>query len=186
MYRFEVNPRRRRRVYEETLSLDKNVLAALAGDVNYLEKRFNSKLKLGGDLGILLVVALGGPPRVAAWAATKSLEQIMLEKNKYGHELRRVLELRFTDSATEIILREGIRKLMEIPALANYATNYAAQRGAAILIKLCGIKKINYNNCLADDAIALRTATPGTRRFMVKKCGLSRSDFASVGLPWPA
>ena len=43
MYRFEVNPRRRRRVYEETLSLDKNVLAALAGDVNYLEKLFNSK-----------------------------------------------------------------------------------------------------------------------------------------------
>ena len=186
MYRFEINPRRRRREYEERLTLnDVNVLAALTGDVVRLEKQFNCKLKISRDLGTLLVVALGGPTRAVAWAATKPLEQIMLEKNVHGCELRRILELRFTNSATEMILRGGICKLMEIPALANYATNYAVQRGVAILTKLHSIKKINYKNCLANDAIALRTATPGSKRFMVKKCGLSPSDFASAGLPWP-
>jgi hypothetical protein len=158
------------------------IQAMLDDNVDYFENRFETDLGLGSG-GILLVAALAGGPRTAAWAAAKPLEQIFTERN--CRELQMCLWIDVCKQLTEEIWTKGVLELLKIKRLADCAAKYAAMQGVSSLAKLHSIKKITREECLANNGEALQTADARCIKFFIKECKLSQSDFIALGIPWP-
>jgi len=132
----------------------------------------------------LLVMALKAP-QTAISIEKQALGGIMLKDQCWG--IKTVLYDRsWLPLEIRKIWEKGVAELLKDPVMNSAAQKICvSMRGMSRLKWVHHIKPITRENCLADNGAILRRAARRKQKYLINACGLSPSDFASVGLGWP-
>jgi len=155
-------------------------VAALNDDAGFFRKRVKHRHRF--TEAVYIVAALAGGAQVAEWAGQWQIENVLTEMG--GLELRYCMISRVRYSWPSI-WPKAMKKIMKIPLLRKYAVYHAAALGAKTLAALHSVKKITRKECMLWNGLILQRANVAAKKYLIKTCGLSRSDLASMGVPWP-
>lgn len=167
--------------FEQEMEMMEIEVAALNDDVEFFRQGRYERAHLFLE-GIYVAAALAGGARVAEWACRQQVENAMTRHRGQALQL-------YLDPCTRILWPTvwpiATRKLMEIPEVRKYAIYHAAAYGAKTLAALHSIKKITRAECMLWGGLILKKAGVAAKKYLIRTCGLSRSDFASMGVQFP-
>lgn len=149
----------------------------------YFHEQFNTGIKNRTKQALLIMAALGGGPRVTEWAYKQPIAEIMLENNRQGL----ILCLTVYKEMYNRYAR-GFEALAKIPEVAaNLLESVISLRDLKCAREHFHQKfKFTRENCLHQNGAVLRRFFRRSEiKWLITKYGLSKSDLASVGLPWP-
>lgn len=156
-------------------------VAALNDDAEFFRKdRFTHRYIF--PEAVYIVAALAGGAQVAEWAGQWQIENVLTEMG--GLELRYCMISRVRYSWPSI-WSKVMKKIIKIPLLRRYAIYHAAALGAKTLAALHSVKKITRKECMLWNGLILRKTNDAAKKYLIKTCGLSQSDLASMGVLWP-
>ena len=134
----------------------------------------------------IIVAALGGGLRTREWVQTLPLAEIMMANNQQG------LRLCFDYRNRHRIPWESFVQILEIPGAAEYAAEciissdsiYRLEQYSYEMKKQTGHDFRAY--LLARTGAALHAVKDHmTKKALIRRYKLTKSDLASIGMPWP-
>jgi hypothetical protein len=155
-------------------------VAALNDDAGFFRKRVKHRHRF--TEAVYIVAALAGGAQVAEWAGQQQIENVLAELG--GLEIKGCM-VSHVRLSWATIWPTVMQKIMEIPLLRKYAVYHAASLGARTLAELHRVEKITREECILWGGSVIQKSNKAAKKYLIKACGLSRSDFASVGLRFP-
>jgi hypothetical protein len=155
--------------------------AALGDNIGFFLRNKFSRSHSFANI-IYVAAALAGGERVVNWASQQQIEDVATEWG--GLQLESCLSS-LVRAAWRKIWPTAMKKLMEKPEVRKYAVYRAVLLGAQTLAKLHSVEKITREKCMQQHGLILQKAGVAAKKYLIRTCGLSRSDFASVGVQFP-
>jgi hypothetical protein len=132
----------------------------------------------------IIVAALGGGLRTREWVQTLPLAEIMMVNNQQG--------LRLCFNYGRKIPWESFAQILEIPGAAEYVAEYIISSNGTYTLERYSheMKKQTGHDfrayLLARTGAALHAVKDHmTKKALIRRYKLTKSDLASIGMPWP-